>query len=202
MVDIQFEELAPGILVYKNVINDFETLIPAINNIEASDKNMSWNAAPSYTNGKSEVLVDHRDTDQIYVPFFEDIQLVTKFSSTSEIVKMSIRLSNSFKTYEDHYTQRFWAVTKRHEGYSILRYGTGQKFNAHVDDHPDFTRRVSTVYYLNEDYTGGEISFNNFGVTYKPKANEMIIFPSSYVYSHAVSPIISGTRYAIVSWLN
>jgi predicted 2-oxoglutarate/Fe(II)-dependent dioxygenase YbiX len=60
---------------------------------------------------------------------------------------------------------------------------------------------MSTVYYLNDNYTGGEINFPRFNVTFKPKANQMIIFPSTYVYNHSVSPVIEGQRYAVVSWL-
>jgi predicted 2-oxoglutarate/Fe(II)-dependent dioxygenase YbiX len=94
------------------------------------------------------------------------------------------------------------AVTTGHEGYTILKYSVDQKFNLHVDDHPDFTRRVSMVYYPNDDYEGGEITFNNFDITYKPKSNELIIFPSNFMYSHSVSPVTSGTRYAVVTWIN
>lgn len=201
MVDIEFEELAPGIFVYKNVIDKFENIIPSINEIASTSNEISWQAAGSYNNGKSEIQLDHRDTDQIYVPFYNENSL-NNLPSMADLVRLSLRLTESFKKYENDYKGRFFAVTKGHEGYAILRYGVNQKFNTHVDDHPDFTRRVSTVYYLNEDYEGGEIYFSKFNVRYKPKANELLIFPSNYVYSHAVLPITSGVRYAIVSWLN
>jgi predicted 2-oxoglutarate/Fe(II)-dependent dioxygenase YbiX len=60
---------------------------------------------------------------------------------------------------------------------------------------------MSWVYYINDDYTGGEISFPRFNLTYKPVANEFIVFPSNYIYNHSVLPVIEGTRYAVVSWL-
>jgi len=88
-----------------------------------------------------------------------------------------------------------------HDTYGILKYGKGQQFTNHIDDHPSYHRRVSTVYYLNENYTGGEINFPRFGITFKPKANQMIVFPSTYVYNHSVSPVIEGERYAVVSWM-
>ena len=74
-------------------------------------------------------------------------------------------------------------------------------FSNHIDDHKDYPRRVSTVYYLNDNYTGGEINFPRFGITFKPKANQMIVFPSNFMYNHSVSPVIEGNRYAVVSWL-
>jgi Rps23 Pro-64 3,4-dihydroxylase Tpa1-like proline 4-hydroxylase len=54
---------------------------------------------------------------------------------------------------------------------------------------------------MNDNYIGGEIKFPRFNVTHKPKANELLIFPSGYTYNHSVLPVESGTRYAIVGWL-
>ena len=88
-----------------------------------------------------------------------------------------------------------------HDSYQILKYGVGQKFTNHIDDHPDYHRRISTLYYINDDYSGGEINFPRFNLSFKPKANQMIIFPSTYVYNHSVSPVTEGERYAVVSWM-
>jgi predicted 2-oxoglutarate/Fe(II)-dependent dioxygenase YbiX len=60
---------------------------------------------------------------------------------------------------------------------------------------------MSTVYYFNDDYTGGEVIFPRFDIKYKPVANELLVFPSTYVYNHSVVPVVEGTRYAVVSWL-
>jgi predicted 2-oxoglutarate/Fe(II)-dependent dioxygenase YbiX len=53
---------------------------------------------------------------------------------------------------------------------------------------------------MNDNYTGGEISFPRFGITYKPKANELLMFPSNYVYNHSVAEVTAGNRYAVVTW--
>jgi predicted 2-oxoglutarate/Fe(II)-dependent dioxygenase YbiX len=89
-----------------------------------------------------------------------------------------------------------------HDAYQILKYGKGQHFANHIDDCEKYLRRVSSAFYLNDNYSGGEINFPRFGVTYKPKANELIIFPSSFIYNHSVSEVTDGTRYAVVSWIH
>ena len=199
---MEFEEIAPCIIVYKNVINNYEGLVSEIEDLAMSEPVFFWKAAGSYSNGESVIEIDHRDTDQIYLPYpWQEINTLER-NTLSKSSLLTLKLHESFSTCESHYKSKFNAVTLKHEGYAILRYGVGQKFNSHVDDHPDFTRRVSTVYYANDAYEGGEISFKNFGISYKPKANEMLVFPSNYVYMHSVNPVISGTRYAIVSWLN
>jgi predicted 2-oxoglutarate/Fe(II)-dependent dioxygenase YbiX len=57
------------------------------------------------------------------------------------------------------------------------------------------------VYYLNDDYTGGEINFSILGIKIKPVKNQLIIFPSNYIYRHSVEEVTKGTRYSVVTWL-
>ena len=100
------------------------------------------------------------------------------------------------------YCDKYNVVTSTKEGIQLLKYGKDQFFTAHVDDSQKRPRRVSYSYYVNEDYEGGEIVFSNLGVTVKPKAHQLLVFPSSYPYRHEVRPVTSGTRYAIVQWWN
>jgi len=56
---------------------------------------------------------------------------------------------------------------------------------------------VSTVLYLNDEYTGGELSFPevNGGYSYTPEKYELVYFPTPY--QHGVNPVKSGKRYII-----
>lgn len=62
-------------------------------------------------------------------------------------------------------------------------------------------RDISILFYLNDDYTGGELEFTSLGLKIKPKSGTMIAFPSYKEFSHKVHPVISGTRYSLVTWL-
>lgn len=199
-------EIAPGIMSYENVMSeeDFSSLV---NDIEEGIKSakLEWDAARVKTGiGDSvdaEVDKYSRDTQTIVIPYSK-----TKKDDYSNLIQaFNTSLSNLFldnldiveKDYQNFYRiEPVW-----HDSYSILKYGIGQKFVNHIDDHPDFPRRISTLYYINSDYSGGEINFPRFNLSFKPKANQMIIFPSTYVYNHSVSPVTEGTRYAVVSWL-
>lgn len=88
------------------------------------------------------------------------------------------------------------------EGYNVLRYQTGDHYIAHYDGGTGTKRSVSAILYLNDDYEGGEIEFVNFNVKIKPKAGTFLLFPSNYAYRHIAHPVISGTKYAIVTWLH
>ena len=52
---------------------------------------------------------------------------------------------------------------------------------------------------FDEDFYYNE--FNSPSWKYQPKKGDLILFPSTYVYNHSVSPIIEGEKYCVVSWL-
>jgi predicted 2-oxoglutarate/Fe(II)-dependent dioxygenase YbiX len=66
---------------------------------------------------------------------------------------------------------------------------------------------LSVSVILNDNFNGGEFAF--FDKTGKkelhkiaPVQGDIIVFPSNFMYPHAVHPVKFGTRYAIVSWMN
>jgi hypothetical protein len=194
------EELAPGIFVYSDVIPDSENLYKDIEEGMVS-AGISWGEARVKEQDANHVNPNARDTSIIGVPY----RGLTELNSATPADVFNKNLSNLFFTHfdpiEKDYKGEFATDTDWHDTFGILKYGQGQKFTNHIDDCTEFHRRISTVYYLNDNYTGGEINFPRFGITFKPKANQMIIFPSTFVYNHSVSPVIEGERYAVVSWL-
>lgn len=189
-------EIAPGIIIYSDVIDGHEELIGSIEEGMSSAK-LLWH--PAGIDGGENKNV--RDTDSISVPFLNEVnEDFVSFVDAFNKSLSNIFYETIFKLEKD-YMNIYGIYFSDHDAYQILKYGKGQKFTNHIDDHPKYHRRVSSVYYINDDYEGGEINFPRFGISYKPKANELIIFPSTYVYNHSVSEVTSGTRYAVVSWI-
>lgn len=89
-----------------------------------------------------------------------------------------------------------------HEGYNMLKYTGGQEYKAHSDGDTFSGRSVSAIVYLNDNYEGGEIEFVNFNIKIKPKSGMLLLFPSNYPYTHIAHPVISGTKYALVTWIH
>lgn len=194
------KELAPGIAIYQNVINDPKSLILDIEDAVKFNV-VSWREALVTDNNFDGVNKKLRDTYSIGVPYLgngsEDLSSpLSSFSSTLGKI-----FYEAFDPLEKDYLYFYGISMTSHDQYGVLKYGVGQKFVNHIDDHSEYHRRVSTVYYMNDDYSGGEIEFPRFKVSYKPKANELLIFPSTYVYNHSVKEVKSGTRYAVVSWM-
>ena len=195
------EEIAPGIVIYSDVIPNSEDLYKDIEEGMAS-AGFSWDAATVKESTDPMVNKKTRDTSTFGIPYKGKIEDVSVQSLGDALLNnLNNLFFESFDPIERDYMETYGIFTEWHDSYGILKYGEGQQFTNHIDDHPTYHRRISTVYYLNENYTGGEINFPRFGVTLKPKANQMIVFPSTYVYNHSVSPVIEGERYAVVSWM-
>lgn len=86
------------------------------------------------------------------------------------------------------------------EGYHVVRYDEGQYFREHTDQTNEFPRKISMVLYINDDYEGGTITFTNLGVSFKPEASTLFLFPSTEEFAHSADTIISGTKYIVVGF--
>jgi len=86
--------------------------------------------------------------------------------------------------------------------WDILQYRESQHIEWHKDDGPHHKCVISFVIYFNDDYEGGEIQFKNFmgGGPIKPEPNSMLIFPPTEEYLHRVVPIVSGVKFAAISF--
>jgi hypothetical protein len=85
------------------------------------------------------------------------------------------------------------------EAINFVKYSTGEHFSYHSDHGHHYVCTVSTVAYLNDDYEGGELSFDKLDLKIKPKEGDVVVFPSSFIYSHASLPVLSGEKYAAVT---
>ena len=94
------------------------------------------------------------------------------------------------------------------KGYSVdtklSRYKSGQDYSWHSDQdtttinekNPNWRRCISSVTYLNDGYEGGETEFESGLIT--PVSGKTVVFPSSFLYPHRGTPVITGVKYLLV----
>jgi predicted 2-oxoglutarate/Fe(II)-dependent dioxygenase YbiX len=58
----------------------------------------------------------------------------------------------------------------------------------------------SSILYLNDSYEGGELYFEELDLLIKPKANQLVFFPSGAEFRHEVKPVTEGDRYTLASF--
>ena len=128
-----------------------------------------------------------------------------KVSTGSDYVdKKTLYIANSMLMAFEMCTDRYLAshnldkskYNLNLDSVTIKAWNQGQSMGPHFDGQDgDKNLAFSLVAYINDDYEGGEISFQNHNITIKPKAGSLIMFPSQEPYIHEVKPITSGTRY-------
>jgi hypothetical protein len=89
----------------------------------------------------------------------------------------------------------------KNTAYIVTRYLKGQFFVELTDSTEEFPRKVSAILYLNDNYSGGEISFPHLDISIKPEAGTLITFPGNKHYIHEVKKVTSGTRFTMSMWL-
>ena len=102
---------------------------------------------------------------------------------------------------------KFYKVVAQPTGPSIVRWMPGYKQEPHADkeiynyeknsweSNSNPLYDIGSVFYLNNDYEGGEIYFPQFDIHIRPKAGDMYFFPGDRNYLHGVKEVTSGTRY-------
>jgi hypothetical protein len=107
---------------------------------------------------------------------------------------------NRFKLDVDE----FFEVDAKPTSPAIVRWMAGYRQDPHADkqlqngepnDFPWYD--LAGLFYLNDDYEGGELYFPNQGIEFKPKPGAAYFFPGDVGYSHGVREITSGIRYVI-----
>jgi len=122
--------------------------------------------------------------------------------------QLKIEACPELKEYEEQFLLVFQDVLSRYDkvvrtiatgdtGYTLLKYRTGDSCSLHYDQVPHEIRICTAVYYVNDDYEGGELVFPLQNLRLKPRPGEVIVMPATEQFPHYVEPITAGNRYAV-----
>lgn len=100
----------------------------------------------------------------------------------------------------------FFQVRAQPTGQTIVKWLPGQYQHPHADkelhegpdagkpnDFPNYD--IASLFYINDDYEGGELYFPNQGIQFKPKRGAAYFFPGDKEYIHGVTEVKSSLRY-------
>jgi hypothetical protein len=116
-------------------------------------------------------------------------EIVDIYNTTKNEVRKCVDDYSSFNNIKMDYM----------EAINFVKYSEGEHFSYHSDHGYHYVCTVSTVAYLNDEYDGGELHFNKLDLKLKPQAGDIIVFPSSFIYSHSSLDVLSGEKYAAVT---
>ena len=190
------KELFPGVWVYKNAIKKELNLINRVEFFIENNRNQAWQEAMV---GYNQKMPDYRDCVdfKIHKNTNPNMQL-----SEKELNDIWQDAYNTQIPAVNDYCARYNIEMKFWEAMNFIKYGPNQHFQEHADHGFSYIATVSLVAYPNDDYEGGELYFPKINLKIKPEAGDLYIFPSTYLFSHKAMPVISGTKYSIVTMLD
>jgi Rps23 Pro-64 3,4-dihydroxylase Tpa1-like proline 4-hydroxylase len=193
------EELSPGIFVYHDVLPTNMNIVERLEEV-VEDRSNHYNymeamvgygmKIPEYRDcydfkyKKTDIMHDKSEASQKLQQLWQDL-----YDRKVAAVKDYARKFNVGEL-------RYW------EAMNFVKYGPGQHFQEHSDNGYSYNCVVSLVAYPNDDYLGGELEFRLQGLKVKPRAGDLFIFPSNYMYPHKSLPVESGTKHSIVTMLD
>ena len=178
--------LDPEIIVVEDILSaeDLKSLQDCANDPEGWDAYNS-DIAGTHWEGNQKFLTQEKDQKNI-----EIIGKVTK--ALEEVVGHKGLISNV------KIIQRYTAINNNDE-WSMA---------PHADNVYDMVTKsfvspviAGIVFYINDDYEGGEIVYVNKGITHKPKANSFVCHPAFEEYKHGVLKVKNGTRYILSTFI-
>ena len=99
----------------------------------------------------------------------------------------------------------FFRVNRLNDiGYNLQRTQSGEFYHWHTDSGPgDFTKRqLVAIWYLDDwDGRGGETEFYFQGLTVKPEAGMLILFPPFWTHIHRGVTMEQDNKYIATTWV-
>ena len=208
--NLNVEEIYPNIFVYHDMLSDPQKTYNVLLNSEKENledgyfsKWTDWSVFGTYTKdsnkenvdnlkNKEKFLLEKSISDEIYLSYSKAINHYFK-KTNIKIPENASLTDNSYCKYADSIN-----VLKNN---MTMQYHTDYIISEKDMPGPKF--HTTCTFYINDDYNGGEIEFyvdNNF-ITYKPKAGDILIFPSTEPYWHGVKTINSGNKFFIRSFI-
>ena len=192
-------DLGQGVLIYHDALPKDLNIIDRLEEV-VSDQANQYNYSEAMV-GYGMKMPEYRDCFDLKFKKtdIEHDQSEASLKLQSLWTDVHFRKLQAVKDYTKRYNVgelRYW------EALNFVKYGPGQHFQEHTDHGFSYNCVVSMVGYVNDDYEGGEIAFRMQGINVKPKAGDLFVFPSNFMYPHRAMPVHSGTKYSIVTMLD
>ena len=188
-------EVKEFIKIYDNVIS-----LPPIANLIKWANTQKFNDAQILMNSDGVSGVDKKIRNTKNLILSNKSESMTNVHFGMLIARVCI---DYIKRYEKDLNLSQFYIKGVHD-IQLLKYETGGFYNWHTDHSGDVPRTISCILFLNDDYEGGELMFQDpqgeNEITIKPKSARLVIWPSNFMFPHTVKPVTAGLRYSIVAW--
>lgn len=183
----------------KSMIVELENFMTEeeINFLDNAARNITiWDVTESHSNENGTVIYDHN--------YWKD-RVATRPSLDKNDPNIGPIIERLFIRLQP-VIENFFNVEVEPTGQTIVKWPVGTYQKPHADkelhdgadaglpnDFPYYD--IASLFYLNDDYEGGELYFPIQGIQFKPKRGAAYFFPGDMNYIHGITEITSGNRY-------
>ncbi len=178
------------------MINNFATLGNSKDNIIYTDK---------FIDDEDRIKIMDYLLNRTYPPKnhngFHAVHKEDILSESPEIYELTQKYAaKGLELISNTYTEKYGIKFRNHQYLPcyFAKMDPGMNNGRHRDFNDSnagsFSHHAVIMMYFNDEYTGGEISFIEQGVSYKPVPGCSVLFPANYL--HEVTRLETGNRYA------
>jgi hypothetical protein len=201
--------LSEKILIFKKVMSNTENFIQELNSIDHNyslDKSETVDPGSNYPISEWVDWAANDDSAEIYGKQKTGIFNFSEvYKDASRGHKQGVSLVNQVKQCADDLAKEYFKHLYIEDTpylpnvFDIKIYQPGALMGRHYDLHPFAGNKtiLSAVIYLNDDYEGGELYFDQQDIKIIPEAGCVIFFPSTDDFTHASLEIVSGQKECI-----
>lgn len=174
--------LAPGISLYENVI-DFSEKIIDLSNQDTRNWIIRNQDATDWELGNK-------------ILGYDEYPVSFSFSVDEHFLLLAKKI---FTSSSDYATKNLTTI----DGFDscmIRKYSFSPAFlELESSDVDNVSRKITSILFLNDLDDGGTITFKNFECVIKPKKNNLLVFPASFIYSFKINKPKTADNFIVVS---
>lgn len=199
-MSLVIERPEENIVYFKGIIENYQEIIDAIESLsnDAVSEWRPWNGHGSSTRygdikdvRRDKIVEINSDKDRAKAAFAINCL-------TNKMSECAIEYANIFNIDREALYYAVSLLTDPRTMMGINKYDEGSFMGSHVDFNEDnYYLAYTIVVYLNDDYEGGELYFNDLDIKIKPQAGSIIMYPSSAPYSHQSLKVLKGRKMLI-----
>jgi len=199
-LSLVIERPEENIVYFKGIIENYQEIIDAIESLsnDAVSEWRPWNGHGSSTRygdikdvRRDKIVEINSDKDRAKAAFAINCL-------TNKMSECAIEYANIFNIDREALYYAVSLLTDPRTMMGINKYDEGSFMGSHVDFNEDnYYLAYTIVVYLNDDYEGGELYFNDLDIKIKPQAGSIIMYPSSAPYSHQSLKVLKGRKMLI-----
>jgi len=203
--NLEWEELLPGVILYRNMLSNPELAYEIMMKSESESRGnhffqdwTQWAQYGTYTQAKQPQEWPSKKEEMFHLEknLFDEIALCYDKAISHYFKHTNIEIPQGAR-YSGQSWCKYFNKIDTLKNNMTMQYHTD--FIISQKDMPGEKFHTTCTFYINDNYNGGDIEFYVDGkfVNHKPRAGDLMVFPSGEPYYHGVKTIPDGNKFFI-----